>query len=163
MNNMSFSTLNTSFQRVVQQINYLWDPEPKNTEPMSTIWLLGQEYTPPRPPPAAAATSTPATDAEIQSAWPRAFLDDFESRVWMTYRSDFVPIPRSPQGTQGMSIMTSMRAHLPAHSLGFTSDQGWGCMVRSGQCVLANALLILRFGRGLYLPLRATAHSQETS
>lgn len=146
MNNMSFSTLNTSFQRVVQQINYLWDPEPKNTEPMSAIWLLGQDYSSPTPPPAAAA----ATDAEIQSTWPRAFLDDFESRVWMTYRSDFEPIPRSPQGTQGMSIMTSVRAHLPAHSQGFTSDQGWGCMVRSGQCVLANALLVFRFGRGLY-------------
>jgi hypothetical protein len=145
---MSFSTLNTSFQRVVQQINYLWDPEPKNTEPMSAIWLLGQEYSPTPSPAAAASNAT--TDAEIQSTWPRAFLDDFESRVWMTYRSDFVPIPRSPQGTQGMSIMTSVRAHLPAHSQGFTSDQGWGCMVRSGQCVLANALLVFRFGRGSY-------------
>jgi cysteine protease ATG4 len=155
MNNMNFSSFNNGFQRV---IGYLWDPEPKNTDFMNSIWLLGQEYPsvslppPPKPqnPDAAAATAhTPEDElSEAQSTWPRAFLEDFESRVWMTYRNEFAPIPRSSQGTAGMSIMTAVRSQLPVHSHGFTSDQGWGCMIRSGQCVLANALFVLNFGRG---------------
>ena len=66
----------------------------------------------------------------------------------MTYRCEFAPIPRSVPGSAGLSLMTQVRSHLPVHAQGFTSDQGWGCMVRSGQCVLANALATLRFGRG---------------
>ncbi len=31
---------------------------------------------------------------------------------------------------------------------GFSSDTGWGCMIRSGQSLLANALIINRLGRG---------------
>ncbi|CCX16451.1 hypothetical protein FPQ18DRAFT_403188 [Pyronema domesticum] len=137
---MSFTTFNNSFQRV---IGYLWDPEPKNTDTMNSIWLLGQEY-----PSALPAPTTPVEDdlSEAQQTWPRAFLDDFNSRIWMTYRHDFPPIPRS-NSTAGMSIMTAVRAQLPVHAQGFTSDQGWGCMIRSGQCVLANALAILQFGR----------------
>ena len=152
MNSMSFSTLNTGFQRVV---SYLWDPEPKNTDPMHSIWLLGTHYplpVPPPPPsddaPPTAITTTKPTPEASDDSWPAGFIADFESRIWMTYRSDFPPIPRNPQGTQGLSIMTTMRSHLPVHAQGFTSDQGWGCMVRSGQCVLANALFLLRFGRG---------------
>ncbi|KAF8533451.1 hypothetical protein BDD12DRAFT_946536 [Trichophaea hybrida] len=151
MNNMNFSSFNNGFQRV---IGYLWDPEPKNTDFMNSIWLLGQEYPsvalppPPKPQSSPDATHTPDDElSEAQSTWPREFLEDFESRVWMTYRNEFSPIPRSYQGTAGMSIMTAVRSQLPVHSQGFTSDQGWGCMIRSGQCVLANALFVLNFGR----------------
>jgi cysteine protease ATG4 len=131
---MSFSTLHNISQRVV---SYLWDPEPKNTDLMNALWLLGAEY-------------PSVADPESESTWPRAFLDDFESRVWMTYRCEFPPIPRSADGAGGggLSLMTTVRSHLPASAAGFTSDQGWGCMIRSGQCVLANALQMLQFGRG---------------
>jgi cysteine protease ATG4 len=78
--------------------------------------------------------------------WPSAFLDDFESRVWMTYRSGFVPIQKSqdPKATSAMSFRVRMQN---LASPGFTSDAGFGCMIRSGQCILANALQILRQGR----------------
>jgi cysteine protease ATG4 len=78
--------------------------------------------------------------------WPSAFLDDFESRVWMTYRSGFAPIKKSqdPKATSAMSFRVRMQN---LASPGFTSDAGFGCMIRSGQCILANALQILRLGR----------------
>jgi cysteine protease ATG4 len=78
--------------------------------------------------------------------WPSAFLDDFESRLWMTYRSGFTPIQKSqdPKATGAMSFRVRMQN---LTSPGFTSDAGFGCMIRSGQCILANALQILRLGR----------------
>jgi cysteine protease ATG4 len=78
--------------------------------------------------------------------WPSAFLDDFESRIWMTYRSGFSAIQKSqdPKATGAMSFRVRMQN---LASPGFTSDTGFGCMIRSGQCILANALQILRLGR----------------
>lgn len=86
-------------------------------------------------------------DPRQYGGWPQAFLDDFESRIWMTYRSGFPPIQRSSdrKATSAMSFM--VRVQNLAQSA-FTSDTGFGCMIRSGQCILANALLCLRLGRG---------------
>lgn len=151
-------------QRLVQK--FLWDPEPKNTDAMNSIWCLGREYPnvlPPSPAPPPPSTecssilSPPPTRIDDVGgdggggggdSWPKAFLDDFESRIWMTYRSDFAPIPRSVENTGGLSFFTTLRSQMPDQAAGFTSDSGWGCMIRSGQCVLANALLNLRLGRG---------------
>lgn len=78
--------------------------------------------------------------------WPSAFLDDFESRIWMTYRSGFTAIQKSqdPKATSAMSFRVRMQN---LTSPGFTADTGFGCMIRSGQCILANALQILKLGR----------------
>ena len=51
--------------------------------------------------------------------------DDFRSLIWMTYRSGFPAIGGS----------------------GPTTDRGWGCMLRCGQMVLANALVRKHLGR----------------
>jgi len=89
-------------------------------------------------------------DPRQYGGWPQPFLDDFESRLWMTYRSGFSPIQRSSdrKATSAMSFM--VRVQNLAQSA-FTSDTGFGCMIRSGQCILANALLSLRLGRGMCL------------
>lgn len=79
--------------------------------------------------------------------WPSEFLDDLESRVWLTYRNNFPPIPKSsdPAAGSGMSFATKLRNL--GNQGGFSSDTGWGCMIRSGQSLLANALCTLQLGR----------------
>ena len=91
--------------------------------------------------------STPQS-IEEEGGWPKDFLDDFESRIWLTYRSNFPPIPKSvdPNASSSMSFSVRLRSQL-IEAGGFTSDTGWGCMIRSGQSLLANTLMMLRLGR----------------
>ncbi|KAF1982076.1 cysteine protease atg4 [Aulographum hederae CBS 113979] len=86
--------------------------------------------------------------SEEDAGWPGPFLDDFESRVWMTYRSNFSPIPKSndPKASAAMTLSVRIRSGLSKGD-GFTSDTGWGCMIRSGQSLLANALSAVKLGR----------------
>ncbi|KAL3469033.1 hypothetical protein BJX99DRAFT_242266 [Aspergillus californicus] len=137
-------------------IQYIWDPEPKNDEePNSPIWCLGTAY------PLSEYAATPieqhTTDNERQPNisdttppdWPESFLLDFESRIWMTYRSNFHPIAKhaNQQGNPSLTMSVRLRSQL-LEPQGFTTDTGWGCMIRSGQSLLANAMAILSLGRG---------------
>jgi len=92
--------------------------------------------------------SPKAPSSEEDRGWPTDFLDDFESRLWFTYRSQFPPIKKStePAAASSLSLAVRLRSQL-VDQTGFTSDTGWGCMIRSGQCLIANALALLRFGR----------------
>jgi cysteine protease ATG4 len=133
--------------------------------PTSTATSLPQETKPSRavpPQPAHPVTPPDSTASSIDSelasgdsgngedgGWPSAFLDDFEARIWLTYRSNFPLIPKSedPKALSAMSLAVRFRSQL-VEPAGFTSDTGWGCMIRSGQSLLANALVMLRMGRG---------------
>ncbi|KEQ69484.1 hypothetical protein M436DRAFT_13319, partial [Aureobasidium namibiae CBS 147.97] len=82
-------------------------------------------------------------DATSNNGWPPAFLDDLESRIWLTYRSDFSHIAKSAES----SLSTRTWLSQLGNNQGFTSDTGWGCMIRSAQSLLANTLQILELGR----------------
>lgn len=99
----------------------------------SPVWLLGQayhrklvvgpgdegEYG------GSPVGDTVSTFTEIDCGI-EAFEKDYHSKVWMSYRKDFEEIP----GT----VMSS--------------DCGWGCMLRSGQMLVAQALVLHWLGRG---------------
>ncbi|KAJ5329000.1 hypothetical protein N7452_009390 [Penicillium brevicompactum] len=123
-------------KRIVQ---YFWDPEPRNDDPATVIWCLGREYAP---------TKMDNASMSNDTTWPQEFISDFGSRIWITYRSNFTPIPRTktPEATSSMTLGVRLRSQL-MDSQGFTSDTGWGCMIRSGQALLANTLSILLLGR----------------
>ncbi|KAJ5692069.1 cysteine protease atg4 [Penicillium macrosclerotiorum] len=117
-------------KRIVQ---YFWDPEPKNdAAPDASIWCLGEEYKPlsPQDPPPIQPTDP------VTRTWPASFLDDFESRIWMTYRSNFPPIPRNntSQAASSMTLSVRLRSQL-MDTQGFTSDTGWG--LRANKTLIA--------------------------
>jgi cysteine protease ATG4 len=124
----------------------------------STTTSLGVEQVPETPPDSTASSvdSSLAYDEESgeDGGWPPAFLDDFESRIWMTYRMGFELIPKSsdPKASAALSFTMRLKTSF-GDFMGFTSDTGWGCMIRSGQSLLANALAISRLGRGMFLSL----------
>jgi hypothetical protein len=91
----------------------------------SPIWLFGKKYemTP--------EEVTASANKKKAHQYPHAqrFIQDFANIVWFTYRKDFPELQQGPYSV--------------------TSDIGWGCMVRSGQMVLAQALMNLFESTGL--------------
>lgn len=111
------------------------------------------------------APSSSAVDAADPGL--AAFLRDLRSRVWITYRRGFPAISSgadrgsggsggsedasaseasaSEASTAGVAISRRIVERAPYQ---YTTDAGWGCTLRVGQMLLANALSIHFFGRG---------------
>lgn len=121
------------------------------TTPSATASRPAPDTAPETPPDSGSSSisSSLAYEATAEdNKWPPAFMDDFESRIWMTYRSNFEPIARSSDPKASASLSFAMRLKSLADQSGFPSDTGWGCMIRSGQSLLANTLSICQLGRG---------------
>lgn len=88
-----------------------------NVTSNSDIWLLGVCYK-------LSSEDSPQGDP-VRSSGFAAFVEDFSSRPLLTYRKGFDPIGDSK----------------------YTSDAGWGCMLRSSQMLVAQALVVHRLGR----------------
>ncbi|CAL9081919.1 unnamed protein product [Musa acuminata var. zebrina] len=87
----------------------------------SEIWLLGKCYN---------ASAEESSGGENPGNSYAEFLEDFSSRIWITYRKGFEPIGDTK----------------------FTSDVNWGCMIRSSQMLVAQALLSHHLGRSWRKP-----------
>ena len=104
--------------------------------------------------------------------WPPVFYLDFTSRIWLTYRSHFAPI-RDHSLAQleaeacGQCLPQPISAsprrwNWPgAGEKGWTSDSGWGCMLRTGQSLLANALVHLHLGRGTFYLIHSSTKGRS--
>ncbi|ULT95437.1 hypothetical protein L3Y34_004281 [Caenorhabditis briggsae] len=64
------------------------------------------------------------------------FCSDYYSRLWITYRTDFSPLLKTDT----------------------TTDCGWGCMIRTTQMMVAQAIMINRFGRNWRFVRRKKSH-----
>ncbi|KAJ6485935.1 hypothetical protein C8R45DRAFT_287290 [Mycena sanguinolenta] len=108
---------------VSKAVQYLWDTDSTPDKCEEDIVLLGVKH-----PGWSAETEDSETQGQdLSHHWPPQFYSDFRSRVWCTYRREFEAINGGPRA--------------------FTSDAGWGCMLRTGQSLLANALLTIHVGR----------------
>lgn len=72
------------------------------------------------------------------------FKKDFVTKLWMTYRKDFEVMQSDMKASSPLSNFSIGSNNSP---ITFTSDCGWGCMVRSGQMLLAQALVVHFLGR----------------
>ncbi|XP_077500758.1 autophagy-related 4b [Amblyomma americanum] len=131
----------TKLMSVWNNVRYGWTMRKKaNFSDEEAIWLLGIMYHRKiQTKSSAAALWSSSSSVSSQRSWSppesaadddrlasyELFLEDFSSRLWFTYRREFPAIP----GTD------------------ITSDCGWGCMLRSSQMMLAQAILTHFLGR----------------
>ncbi|KAF7309607.1 Cysteine protease [Mycena indigotica] len=117
MHNTPSKTASSKSSFYEKAVRYILDSDASSDQSEEEIYLLGLSYD----------GSRTSTEPE-QPQWPAQFYSDFRSRIWCTYRKDFEPI-------QG------------GGSQQWTSDTGWGCMIRTGQSLLANSLQTVHVGR----------------
>ncbi|CAL1697204.1 unnamed protein product [Somion occarium] len=150
-------------------MRYLLDSDATPDKCMDPIWILGIEHPGYEPPSPSASLNDPSLSQSHPASsikdnpgrnWPPVFYADFTSRIWLTYRSQFLPIrditleeleAADAAGESGGRMSASpppKKWNWPiGGEKGWSSDAGWGCMLRTGQSLLANALLHLHLGR----------------
>ncbi|XP_011310577.1 cysteine protease ATG4D isoform X3 [Fopius arisanus] len=129
--------MKTKLLTMWHNVKYGWTSKLKtNFSKESPVWLLGASYHKTAESPEAASEAVAfdtdssgdisiAEDATNFDEGMEGFKRDFVSRLWLTYRREFPILNGST----------------------FTSDCGWGCMLRSGQMMLAQALVCHFLGR----------------
>ncbi|KAM4575355.1 cysteine protease ATG4C isoform 2-T2 [Fundulus diaphanus] len=118
--------LKTKFMSVWHNVKYSWALKSKTSfSRNSPVFLLGKCYHFKAEDDDCPEDSAEGSDEDFVMGNVEAFRKDFVSRVWLTYREDFPPLP-------GSSLI---------------SDCGWGCMLRAGQMMLAQALVLHFLGR----------------
>ena len=87
-------------------------------------------------------------------------LLDILTRLNFTYRTRFTPIPRAQDGPSPTIFINIFRDNIvnTVESLFlnpdcFSTDIGWGCMIRTGQSLLGNALQVANLGRSFRVRL----------
>lgn len=131
------SKVKTKLLSMWNNVKYGWTVKIKtNFSKESPVWLLGQCYLKKSEDPlerASEALEPVRTGSQVSLAMDATnfehtieeFKRDFVSRLWLTYRREFPILNGST----------------------FTTDCGWGCMLRSGQMMLAQALVCHFLGR----------------
>lgn len=120
-------TLKSKFMSAWHSVKYSWALKSKTAfSRNSPVFLLGKCYhfkvvDDENP----TESTAEALDDDVVTGNVDEFRKDFTSRVWLTYREEFPALPGSS----------------------FTSDCGWGCTLRAGQMILAQALLLHILGR----------------
>ncbi|XP_077573986.1 cysteine protease ATG4C [Stigmatopora nigra] len=113
--------MKTKFMSMWHNVKYSWALKSKTSfSRNSTVLLLGKCYHFKNDEASLEASNTDFVMGNIED-----FRKDFGSRIWLTYRQGFHPLPCSS----------------------LTSDCGWGCMLRAGQMMLAQALVLHFLGR----------------
>ncbi|KAI0668752.1 peptidase family C54-domain-containing protein [Trametes maxima] len=124
----------------------------------STSSPVGSGSVPPDPSLSQSLPASAGPSKDPSKNWPPVFYSDFTSRIWLTYRSQFFPI-RDTTLTALDAELSDDPTILPSSpptkkwnwplggEKGWTTDAGWGCMLRTGQSLLANTLLHLHLGR----------------
>lgn len=119
--------LKTKFLSVWHNVKYSWALKSKTSfSRNSPVLLLGKVYHfKAEDDEGLPEACYEASDEDFVMGNVEAFRKDFASRLWLTYREEFPPLPGSV----------------------LTSDCGWGCMLRAGQMMLAQALTLHFLGR----------------
>lgn len=94
------------------------------------VWFLGKCYK--------LSSEESSSDSDSEGGHV-AFLEDFSSRIWITYRKGFDAISDSK----------------------LTSDVNWGCMVRSSQMLVAQALIFHHLGRSWRKPAQNPSNPEH--